>query len=372
MREAVRLPIVLSPLAPGALVSVLTPSYNHARFVGSAIESVLLQTYANLELIICDDGSTDESCEVIRGYVERDVRVRLITQTNRGAAAALNTAYQHARGEVLCLLDSDDRFAPDKLRCVTECLRAENAGLLHHAMISTDSEGKALFTLAGFGSLERGWLASKLQRRGGRWLTQASSALCLRRECAAYIFPIPEQLGSFGYDAFIQTLAPLLAPVAAIDAPLSYYRIHPANQLHGRRVDTAILEQYLTLERSVNAFVNERLEAFGRGDQRLDLTRNLHLQEHLLSLALLRGSTSRLDLVREFAPLLRATLGDDMLGRYSKVRSLLTLALAIPLPVAWRGRWLTQLFEPTSRVRHALRTTVERLRQRRRAASGSR
>jgi len=350
------LPIPLAPLPARPLVSILMASYNHAPFVGAAIESVLRQTYQGFELIICDDGSGDTSGEVIGRYGQRDSRLTLIRQENRGAAAAVNTAYRHARGDILCILDSDDMFAVDKLETVVECLSRRDAGFLHHAMTTVDALGNPLSIMPGFGGLEQGWLAPKLLRRGGRWLTQPSSALCLRKECGVYAFPIPAQMKSFGYDAFVQTLVPLLTPVAAIDTPLACYRIHGGNQLHGRRVDAAVLERMLQLEVSVCDLVNERLREKGFGSCQLDGTRNLHLQEQRFALRLLGGETPRRQLARALVPLAHGTLADDMLGPYGKARTLLTFIVAILLPIGRRSGWLQQLFEPTSRLRQAVHT----------------
>ncbi|MFC3675454.1 glycosyltransferase family 2 protein [Ferrovibrio xuzhouensis] len=95
-------------------VSVIMPSYNHARYIGAAIESVLAQTMADFELIIVDDGSADNSREVIAGYT--DPRITFLPfEKNRGAYTAINDAMKLARGEFVAHLNSDDRFLPDKL-----------------------------------------------------------------------------------------------------------------------------------------------------------------------------------------------------------------------------------------------------------------
>src|SRR5438132_1625714 len=101
-------PVFLPPLPQRPLVSVLVANYNYGAYVGQAIESVLGQTYGDFEVIVCDDGSTDNSCEVIGRYVRQDPRVKLVRKANGGMASSWNVAYRHSRGEVLCPLDSDD------------------------------------------------------------------------------------------------------------------------------------------------------------------------------------------------------------------------------------------------------------------------
>jgi glycosyltransferase involved in cell wall biosynthesis len=99
----------------GGKVSVVVPCYNQARFLGEAIESVLSQGYADFEIIVVDDGSKDGTQEVAAGYVKENSRVRLISQQNRGQAAARNRGLAEAHGEYVVFLDSDDRLVGEAL-----------------------------------------------------------------------------------------------------------------------------------------------------------------------------------------------------------------------------------------------------------------
>lgn len=91
-----------------ALVSVVIPCYNQAHFLGEAIESVLAQTYPQLEIVVVDDGSPDNAREVAAGYLG----VRYVRQANQGLAAARNTGLRHSTGAYLVFLDADDRLLP--------------------------------------------------------------------------------------------------------------------------------------------------------------------------------------------------------------------------------------------------------------------
>lgn len=95
------------------LVSILIPAYNAARWIGEAIESALAQTWPRTEIIVVDDGSTDDTLAVARRYASRQVAV--ISQPNAGAAAARNTAYARCQGDYIQWLDADDLLAPDKV-----------------------------------------------------------------------------------------------------------------------------------------------------------------------------------------------------------------------------------------------------------------
>lgn len=100
------------------LVSIVIPCYNHAQYLGEAIESALNQTHLSREVIVVNDGSTDDSAQVAARYHE----VRCINQTNQGLPAALNKGLHASRGAYLVFLDADDRLLPDALESNLACL----------------------------------------------------------------------------------------------------------------------------------------------------------------------------------------------------------------------------------------------------------
>lgn len=107
---------------PAPIVSVIIACYNQPRFVGDAIRSVLEQTFADLELIVVDDGSTDATPEAIAHF--KDPRLRCIRQDNRGVAAARNAGFRACRGRYINFLDGDDYFGPEKLSRQVAALEA--------------------------------------------------------------------------------------------------------------------------------------------------------------------------------------------------------------------------------------------------------
>lgn len=113
----------MSEPADRSTVSVVIPSYNHARYVSLAIESVLAQTYLDWEAIVVDDGSTDETQATVARFT--DPRVRYLYQENQGLSAARNAGIRIAHGEYLAFLDADDEWAPDFLRRCVEALAAD-------------------------------------------------------------------------------------------------------------------------------------------------------------------------------------------------------------------------------------------------------
>src|SRR3989442_14806578 len=93
-------------------VSVIIPVFNQAAYLPAAIDSVLAQTWKDYELLVIDDGSTDRSGEVARGYGDR---LRYVRKENGGGASAVNAGVRHSRGEWIALLPSDDMWEPQKL-----------------------------------------------------------------------------------------------------------------------------------------------------------------------------------------------------------------------------------------------------------------
>lgn len=111
-----------------ALISVVIPVYNTEQYVGRCIESVINQTYKNLEILLIDDGSTDGSNDICKDFSTEDDRIRLLVQGNQGLSGARNTGIAHARGKYIFLLDSDDYLEINAL------------DILLDEMIATDSD----------------------------------------------------------------------------------------------------------------------------------------------------------------------------------------------------------------------------------------
>ena len=102
-------------------VTIMMPAYNAALYIGEAIESVISQSYQNWELIVVDDGSTDETVTIVEGFL--DPRIKLIRQPNGGESVARNAALQAMQGEYLAFLDADDKFMSNHLELSLSVLR---------------------------------------------------------------------------------------------------------------------------------------------------------------------------------------------------------------------------------------------------------
>lgn len=124
------------------LVSVVIPTYNRSYIVGQAIESILQQTYHPVEIVVIDDGSTDDTRRLVEGF---GPPVRYFYQPNSGVSAARNRGLREARGEFVALLDSDDRWMPWKLAVQVQLMRMfPQLGMIWTDMVAVDEEGRML------------------------------------------------------------------------------------------------------------------------------------------------------------------------------------------------------------------------------------
>jgi len=125
------------------LVSIVTPSFNSINFLSNTIDSILSQTFKDWELIIVDDCSTDNSCEVIESYIAQDSRITLIKlEQNAGAAVARNTGIEYAQGRFIAFLDSDDTWHPEKLEKQVDYMINNNYALTYTQYHQVNENGE--------------------------------------------------------------------------------------------------------------------------------------------------------------------------------------------------------------------------------------
>lgn len=122
------------------IVSVIIPAYNRGYIIRKSIDSVLAQSFTNFELIIIDDGSTDDTKDVIESY--NDDRIRYIYQDNAGACVARNNGISHSKGEYVAFHDSDDEWLPMKLKIQLKTIKKTGADIVSCQMLMKTTDGK--------------------------------------------------------------------------------------------------------------------------------------------------------------------------------------------------------------------------------------
>ena len=127
------------------LVSIITPTYNCAKFIAQTIESVQAQTYKNWEMIIVDDQSKDNTKEIVEEYMKNDARIKYhLLEVNSGAAVARTTSMKLANGEYMAFLDSDDIWMPEKLERQIRWMEENNRAFSCTSYEQIDEEGNSL------------------------------------------------------------------------------------------------------------------------------------------------------------------------------------------------------------------------------------
>ena len=167
----------MSAGAASDLVSVLIPSYNMAHYLPQAVQSALAQSYANLEIQIIDDGSTDATPQIVRQWDDHP-RVRVHRQSNGGLSHARNQGVALSGGPFIAFLDADDVWAPEKLSLQMRLFQGRpELGVVYSGYERMDDEGHPLPT--GPTHMHRGWVSGPLLIEN---FVPASSAV-VRREC---------------------------------------------------------------------------------------------------------------------------------------------------------------------------------------------
>lgn len=217
-------------------VSVLVLAHNYGRFLADAIESLLSQDYTGeLELIVIDDGSTDDTRQVASAYVERSPSVRYIHQENQGVAGAANTGLAAATGELIAFHSADDVALPGKIRRQAEILSERpEVGLVYGDMAVTDADlnvitpsfwaSQGIVPVRG-DALERAMIGPFVS--GGTMMFRA----CYRDS----FYPLP--LWAAWEDWWITVHVAALAEFEFIGEPVLLYRQHGANMILGGTPD---------------------------------------------------------------------------------------------------------------------------------------
>ena len=130
------------------LVSIITPMYNSEKFILKTIESIVNQTYSNWELLLIDDGSTDNTIQIVEDFKLKYTNIKLFQNpTNLGAAQSRNKGILEAKGDYIAFLDADDLWKPIKLDLQTQFMQTHNCDVSFSSYEQIDESGKPLYKL---------------------------------------------------------------------------------------------------------------------------------------------------------------------------------------------------------------------------------
>ncbi|MEO5903551.1 MAG: glycosyltransferase family A protein [Gemmatimonadaceae bacterium] len=213
--------------APRPLASVVINNYNYGRFLAEAIESALSQTYLPLEVVVVDDGSTDNSVAVMDSYDGRIVDVR---QENGGMASAINAGFHACHGDIVVFLDSDDLLLPNAVAEAAEQLSNPKVAKVHWPMREFDSTGKDTGVLVPKHQLPEGDVRDLVIEKGpmpGNGSPTSGNAWA--RWFLHSVLPMPEKELKQHADAYLNTLVCLAGQLRKISEPRGRYRVHGGN-----------------------------------------------------------------------------------------------------------------------------------------------
>lgn len=196
------------------------PAYNASPFIGEAIESVIQQTYAEWELIIVDDGSTDSTCGAVEPFL-RDKRIRLIKQQNCGVSKARNTGICNASGQWIAFLDADDLWLPQKLHLQMNCAEENRVSGLIHANAFRFSTGQSGTGLISNPVYDKNDSHKSLLM----YDFIVTSSVMVSRNCIDAVGCFDENLsGPEDWDLWTRIAESF--KICKVDTPLVYYREH--------------------------------------------------------------------------------------------------------------------------------------------------
>lgn len=226
------------------LISVIIPNYNHARFLRQAIASVLTQSHPAYELIVVDDGSNDNSREIISSYGKQ---LTAVYKDHGGEASALNAGYALSKGAIIIFLDSDDVLLPDALKSYSDAFRQIGLAKVHGDVTLIDADGTPLGPLTAH--LHQGDLRAHVVRYGPTYLASPpTSGNAWSHAALQQIMPIPHDLYRRHVDIYLYSMAALVGKVGRVRHSVAGYRAHDANTWFRSRTTPA-----MTLD-SVNAW----------------------------------------------------------------------------------------------------------------------
>lgn len=208
------------------LVSIIIDNYNYARYLREAIDSALNQTYSHTEVIVVDDGSTDDSREIIASYADKIIPV---LKENGGQASAFNAGFAVSKGDIICFLDSDDTFLPEKVSEVVNIMcNNQDISWCFHSLQLIDTNFNQSFNKSEEHSSYKWDCSSHIKRFKLPFIPTATSGTCFKRSLLQLILPMPEAI-AITSDNYLKFTSLALTKGVFLNKYLSIQKIHGAN-----------------------------------------------------------------------------------------------------------------------------------------------
>ena len=336
-----------TPETANPLVSIIINNYNYGRFLGDAIRSAVKQSYRHVEVIVVDDGSTDDSREVIASFPE----VRTVFKENGGQASAYNAGFAASRGEIILFLDSDDFLARDAVEEAVRLFKPGVAKVHFYLRIVTGLGAEPTDIVIPNTLLSDGNVRDQIQKTGSYTAPPASGNL-FARFALVNILPMPEASWKISSDTYPVYLAPLLGSVKSCEKVLGSYRIHGNNHefeipFDGRKLRHRMNYEALRDE-ALSKFFHDQGSFYPSGCFERQFN---HLKARLASLLIDPEKHPYAgDRVGTLAVRFIGAIWRESGARWSKkVLTSLWMAALLAAPRRWRQKLIDMAFVPTSR-----------------------
>ncbi|HET6514612.1 MAG TPA: glycosyltransferase [Thermodesulfovibrionales bacterium] len=319
------------------LFSIIIDNYNYGCYIQQAIDSVLAQHFpsGDMEVIVVDDGSTDDTAQRVAKYKDR---VKYIRKKNGGQSSAINTGVEHAGGEVIAFLDSDDFWHREKLRIVAEEFeKSDDIDFMYHYMDVTDDKGKIvdryIFPEPGRHS-EQSYIDNYL--KGNLPWFSPTSGMIVRADCLKKIMPLPEEF-RIGADIYLHYVLPFyMRDLSLVKKALGYYRLHTNNLSGGNLLTAGKLQRELNLLLRIQEHVEQHSRKLGKDCSFIH--KRIEAQESLYGILLSGLLGNRLKATKDALAFKGFLPWDTRRHRVAK-RAILTASVLIPSPfLLWLQR----------------------------------
>jgi len=243
------------------LVSIIIDNYNYGRFIQDAIESALNQTYPNIEVIVVDDGSTDNSRQIISRYASAGL-VKAVLKENGGQASAMNAGFEISRGDLVVFLDSDDVLKPEAIEVAVKPWHP-GVSKVQWRLETVDSEGSSMGLFSP--PLNAHLLNGNVKQIAKRWLyfgATPQSGNMYSRNFLEVAMPLPEEEWRVCADYPLFTAAIFYGEIISLPDVLGLYRFHGGNIT---RIKPERISVILDRNDKLRSYLHERFGRFVKG-----------------------------------------------------------------------------------------------------------